>query len=216
MLISKTASKLLTLVSSIVTKRIEVQNEVFELVIEKFEEFMSEIHLLALDAQCIDEASFAAAVYVDEMMYSLNNNWSLLQLRLYKTNCGGEEFFDKLHDCVQTYRTKPTKDRLDLIEFYCELISLGFKGRHWMNGMKDLETIRQELTELLGIKDDVVLCNSAALRKGDNDFSLLQRQSLIFIIFMLLSVLAIALVYSDISQEHAEYWETFTKKILSL
>jgi len=80
-----------------------------------------------LDAQELDDARFALVVWADEML--LKSGWpgrdawsrDLLQMQLYRTNRGGDEFYERLA------RLHPDQSEARLVYFLC--LALGFEGQ---------------------------------------------------------------------------------------
>jgi type VI secretion system protein ImpK len=88
-------------------------------------------------------AKYALAAFVDEIV--LNSDWSLkeswsgkpLQLEYFNDFAAGEEFFNKLDGLRHTEDPK----RVDVLEVYYLLLSLGFKGKY--GGLEGLEKLRR-------------------------------------------------------------------------
>ena len=80
-----------------------------------------------LDAQQRDDARFALAVWADELLLKTpwpgRDAWAhdLLQMRLYRTNRGGDEFFDRLA------RLRPDHGEARGVYFLC--LVFGFEGQ---------------------------------------------------------------------------------------
>lgn len=80
-----------------------------------------------LDAQEIEHARFALAVWADEQL--LESSWSgreswgheMLQMQLFRTNRGGDEFYERLS------RLRPGESEARLIYFLC--LVFGFEGQ---------------------------------------------------------------------------------------
>ena len=81
----------------------------------------------SLEAQELDDARFALVAWADEML--LKADWSgrdawaqeLLQMQLYRTNRGGDEFFERLA------RLRPDQSGGRLVYFLC--LAFGFEGQ---------------------------------------------------------------------------------------
>ena len=88
-----------------------------------------EAHPLAqrLDPQQLDDARFALVVWADELLLKTpwpgRDAWAhdLLQMRLYRTNRGGDEFYDRLA------RLRPDHGEARLVYFLC--LVFGFEGQ---------------------------------------------------------------------------------------
>jgi len=88
-----------------------------------------EKHPLAqgIDPQELDDARFALVVWSDEML--LKSSWpgrdvwshDLLQMQIYRTNRGGDEFYERLA------RLRPDQSQARLVYFTC--LVLGFEGQ---------------------------------------------------------------------------------------
>lgn len=80
-----------------------------------------------LEAQELDDARFALVVWADEMLLKAawpgRDAWShdLLQMQLYRTNRGGDEFYERLA------RLRPDQSEARLVFFVC--LVLGFEGQ---------------------------------------------------------------------------------------
>ncbi len=82
---------------------------------------------MALEAQELEEARFALVAWADEML--LRSEWpgamawseDLLQTRLFRTNRGGDEFYERLA------RLRPEQSEARLIYFLC--FCFGFEGQ---------------------------------------------------------------------------------------
>lgn len=80
-----------------------------------------------LEAQELDDARFALVVWADEMLLKAawpgRDAWShdLLQMQLYRTNRGGDEFYERLA------RLRPDQGEARLVFFVC--LVLGFEGQ---------------------------------------------------------------------------------------
>lgn len=80
-----------------------------------------------LDAQELDHARFALAVWADEQL--LESSWSgreawgheMLQMQLFRTNRGGDEFYERLS------RLRPGENQARLVYFLC--LVFGFEGQ---------------------------------------------------------------------------------------
>jgi type VI secretion system protein ImpK len=80
-----------------------------------------------LEPQELDDARFALVVWADEMLLKASwagrDAWShdLLQMQLYRTNRGGDEFYERLA------RLRPDQGEARLVYFLC--LVLGFEGQ---------------------------------------------------------------------------------------
>jgi len=80
-----------------------------------------------LEAQELDDARFALVVWADELLlktaWAGHDAWSrdLLQMQLYRTNRGGDEFYERLA------RLRPDQSEARLVYFYC--LVMGFEGQ---------------------------------------------------------------------------------------
>jgi type VI secretion system protein ImpK len=81
----------------------------------------------ALEATELDDIRFALVVWADEALMLSNwpgrNDWAqeLLQLQMFRTNRGGDEFYDRLN------RLRPEHNAARLIYFLC--MTFGFRGQ---------------------------------------------------------------------------------------
>lgn len=77
--------------------------KVFDGITGQIKEVARSLSYLNIDDETVNEANFIVTVYIDEIMFIKYPSWPLQQIVSYKTNRGGEEFFNKLENTLERY-----------------------------------------------------------------------------------------------------------------
>ena len=183
-------------------------------VTEQYLEAVKNLEFLGLSQETAENARHAITFFVDEIMMTNYKNWSLLQMKYYQTNCGGEEFFQLINKSLEMKKEERDDSYIELVSLYDFLLSLGFKGKYWSGETEAITKIRSELNGIIGIDSTVSLVNSSVKVK---DNSSLRRINLISIIVMVLVVLCtvlVSLLYNDYLNSHNEIWLEVLRHLL--
>ena len=112
-----------------------------------------------VDFEIYDHARYAMVVLVDELAivsdWPHRNDWAQepLELKLYNTNVGGEDFFTRLKDLKDRFgRSRDDQERetiLGALEIFYTCLECGFKGRFRGLAEGELEAERRGLLGML-------------------------------------------------------------------
>ena len=112
-----------------------------------------------VDFEVYDHARYAMVVLVDELAivsdWPHRNDWAQepLELKLYNTNVGGEDFFTRLKDLKDRFSRSRDEDEretiLGALEVFYTCLECGFKGRFRGLAEGELEAERRGLLGLL-------------------------------------------------------------------
>ena len=133
--------------------------KVFDGITGQIKEVARSLSYLNIDDETVNEANFIVTVYIDEIMFIKYPSWPLQQIVSYKTNRGGEEFFNKLENTLERYEKEAKVEDLALIELYNFLLSLNFTGKYWNDTNNEIEKYRIRMNKFLNIDQNLRLVN---------------------------------------------------------
>lgn len=189
-------------------------NEIFNKIIEQKKKIAHSISFLNLSDSVVDEANFITTVFIDEIMFIKFPSWSLQQLAEYKTNRGGEEFFERLDQTILRYEGEQSSEDLALIELYNLLLALKFTGKYWNDPEKKLVQYREKINQILALEDRLELVNAVDFVPVVNKNKLINPMTFLILTLILIITVVVSFIFNDLSQQQTELWQTIADKYL--
>lgn len=183
-------------------------------VTEQYLEAIKNLEFLGLSQDTTENARHAITFFVDEIMMTNYKNWSLLQMKYYQTNCGGEEFFQLINKSLEKKKEERDDSYIELVSLYDFLLSLGFKGKYWSGQTDAVTKIRSDLNGIIGIDSTVSLVNSSVEVKDKSSLRRINLISIIVMVFVVLCTILVSLLYNDYLNSHNEIWLEVLRHLL--
>ena len=154
-------------------------------VTEQYLEAVKNLEFLGLSQETAENARHAITFFVDEIMMTNYKNWSLLQMKYYQTNCGGEEFFQLINKSLEMKKEDDA-----------------------------ITKIRSELNGIIGIDSTVSLVNSSVKVKDKSSLRRINLISIIVMVLVVLCTVLVSLLYNDYLNSHNEIWLEVLRHLL--
>lgn len=188
--------------------------KVFDGIIGQIKEVARSLSYLNIDDETVNEASFIVTVYIDEIMFIKYPSWPLQQIVSYKTNRGGEEFFNKLENTLERYEKEAKVEDLALIELYNFLLSLNFTGKYWNDTNNEIEKYRIRMNKFLNIDQNLRLVNVVEPVPHASKNRTVNMISIILIVFICLITVFVSCLFDDFSNQQGEMWHKISDKYI--
>lgn len=206
-----------TLVASVMLANIKRENKLDEdsyvsFILKEYEKCIKNLNFLPFSDDVIDEAKYIVTVFVDEKMMVSFPSWKLLQLKIYNSNRGGEDFYTKLEEKLEKSDIKEN-ETLSLIEMYNYFVALGFRGCFWRDPKGKIPELRSRMNQILAIDSKIILCNQSGDFSKNLQMSHFDNKTLFSIIVMIVIFIFLLLCLNDVLSLHSDIWDSVNKKL---